>query len=99
MRSKGQLTAPYKKARLEILQKVSTLQSSLAGTWNRRETSDSELGKQVHCGNQIHKTKGTDYRPSLQCKDTEEMTLRCASSSLESDPVALVNMILHIWDS
>ena len=35
VRSKGQLTAPYhKKARLEMLQRVSTLHCSIAGAWN-----------------------------------------------------------------
>jgi hypothetical protein len=82
-----------------MLDRVSTLHSSSAGTWNGARASDSEVGKQVHCGNQIRKTKGTDHRSSIQCKDTEEMALRCGSSSLESDPVDLVNMILHVWDS
>jgi hypothetical protein len=100
VRSKGQLIAPYhKKSTSRNATEGVNLADFFSPYCNGIGVSVSELGKQVHCGHQIHKTKGTDHRPNLQCKDTEEMTLRCASSSLESDPVDLVNMIPHVWVS
>jgi hypothetical protein len=39
------------------------------------------------------------FQSVFNARTLKEMTLRCGSSSLGYDPVALVNMILHVWDS
>lgn len=76
------------------------MHSSLAGTWNGTGASDSELGKQVFTANiRFIKLRELTTDRVFNAKDTEEMTLRCGSSSLESVPVALVNMKQDVWDS